>query len=84
MDRADGDVQRDCPNIIGARNDELRGERLPNGFCQQLFCYWRQLGACYQPDAFQGEERYRITQVGRNAVHRHRDGALFILVEVSP
>jgi hypothetical protein len=71
-------------NIIGARNDELRGERIPSCFGQQLFCCWRQLGACYQPDAFQGEERHRIAQAGRNTVHQHRDGALFILVKVSP
>jgi hypothetical protein len=30
------------------------------------------------------EERDRIAQIGRNAVHQHRDGSLFSLVEISP
>jgi hypothetical protein len=72
------------PSQIGARNDGLRGERFPNCFCQQLFGCRRQLGALYKPDTFQREERDRIAQIGRNAVHQHRDGSLFSLVEISP
>jgi hypothetical protein len=63
---------------------KLRGECLPSAFCHQSLCCWRQLGACYQPNAFQGQVRHRIAQLAGNTVQQHRESSLFILVEVTP
>jgi hypothetical protein len=56
-----------------------------NAFQAASASNWSAAGVNWEP--FMSPTRFkrdRIAQISRNAVHQHRDGSLFSLVEISP